>query len=61
MKYLCTMDADLRQCQLLDQTRKYCAGENVKCSFCEVEQKNNPQNPKGYVRQERWYEKYYRK
>lgn len=53
-KYICTLQAET-DCKYLSKDRKNCLG-NPACAFCYDNAENH-----GYVRQERWYEKYYRK
>lgn len=57
MKYLCTFAEDYNACKYLDRNTMYCTAENTTCSF-RKEVKIASQN--NYVREPRWYEKYYK-
>ena len=52
----CALDEDINTCQFFIRKNKECMNEKT-CSFQEKEKKNTGK----YVRQERWYEKYWRK
>lgn len=52
----CTLSADINNCPFCNKEDLTCKNEN-KCAFKEDIKHCN----KEYVRQERWYEKYYRK
>lgn len=53
----CTLAADINKCQYFNKETQECNNDE-KCSF---QSKDEEKNVTGYVRQERWYEKYYRK
>lgn len=54
----CKLDKDINNCPFCDKNNMECTNRDTKCCFrYEVEANNNNK----YVRQERWYEKYYRK
>ena len=54
---LCTLDADINKC-IYFSNGKYCIAKDMKCGMIgEDEQKPRYK----YVRQTRWYEKYYKK
>ena len=55
MKYLCTLEVETN-CELLIG-KDTCKG-NPACAFCAVDKPDDKQQ--GYVRKERWYEKYYK-
>ena len=57
-KYICNFDSDL-YCPNRLSDHIHC-NDNIQCSFCVEETKAQERNPKGYVRKERWYEKYYK-
>ena len=54
----CSLSEDINRCQFFDKKTKTCNNPN-KCSF---QNKGNEDitNPHGYVRKERWYEKYHK-
>lgn len=52
----CGLDEDINKCKFYDKENRDCHNPN-KCSYQEV---NNISNP-GYIRKERWYEKYYKR
>lgn len=53
----CTLVADINKCQYFNKETQECNNDG-KCSF---QSKDEEKNVTGYVRQERWFEKYYRK
>lgn len=57
--YRCELNIPDRQCPNLLADGIHC-NDNVKCSFCKDETLEE-QTKTGYVRQERWYEKYYKR
>lgn len=59
MEYICKLDSDL-DCPYRLEDKMHC-NNNDQCSFCMVEREEYEYNSKGYVRKERWYEKYYKK
>ena len=54
----CTLDKDINTCPYFSKD-EYCSNEN-QCSFQQIDEEKIVENLK-YVREERWYEKYYRK
>ena len=59
MEYICTLDVN-HSCKLLvkKDIKNFCEG-NASCSYYQQEAKVSA-TPAGYVRKERWYEKYYK-
>ena len=57
MRYLCTLDLPDLVCPF-HCNHKTCSG-NESCSYCVEDKRKKEARPKGYVRKERWYEKYY--
>jgi len=61
----CEMTKELRNCPFYDETGDRCsANEDIKCGFLyKIEETGNPDGniKNSYVRQPRWYEKYYQK
>lgn len=53
----CTLVTDINKCQYFNKETQECNNDE-KCSF---QRKDEEKNVTGYVRKERWYEKYYRK
>lgn len=53
----CTLPADINQCRFYNKDNMECSNDN-ECSFQESEEENIL--TKGYIREERWYEKYYK-
>lgn len=53
----CFLDKDINKCPYFLQAEEECISKS-KCSF---QEKINPKIDTGYVRKERWYEKYYKK
>ena len=53
----CTLPADINECPLCDKEKMEC-NKKDRCIFQENE---NAQPKEKYIRQERWYEKYYKK
>lgn len=60
MKYLCTFAEEYNTCKYLDRNTRYCRCDETKCGF-RKEIKFDIIQPTKYIRQERWYEKYYKK
>lgn len=60
VKYLCTFAEEYNTCKYLDRNTHFCKYENTQCGF-RKEIKLNVKSAEKYVRQERWYEKYYKK
>lgn len=58
MDYICKLDGDL-ECPNRLPDNIHC-NNNINCGFCVEEAKPQEYKPKGYVRKERWYEKYYK-
>lgn len=56
MKYLCTFAEDYNTCKYLNRNNMYCTAQNTKCGF---RKEILIEDPVGYERKERWYEKYY--
>ena len=55
----CTLPGDINNCQFYDEKNKSCNNQNY--SQCSFSKSIDPQNKSvGYVREERWYEKYYK-
>ena len=53
----CRLDPDINQCPHFDSNKGKCAIENESCGFYEKSKiKTEPE----YIRQPRWYEKYYK-
>lgn len=52
----CTLPADINSCEYFIPEGNHCRNEN-KCSFQDIP----TQSGEKYIRQERWYEKYYKK
>ena len=59
MDYICKLDSDL-ECPSKSPDNIHCNNNNTKCVFCVEEVKPQEYKPKGYIRKERWYEKYYK-
>lgn len=57
-KIICTLDKNINQCRFFDASDATCAREEP-CFFGEKKE-NAGNNNKKYVREERWYEKYYK-
>lgn len=55
----CALSIKANECPFCDKDKMECKNEN-KCSFQENED-NIIKTQDGYVRKERWYDKYYRK
>lgn len=55
----CSLSEDINQCQFFERKTKLCHNRNM-CSYQEDENEGIINNH-GYVRKERWYEKYYKK
>ena len=53
----CYLDKDINKCPYFLQKEQECISKS-KCSF---QEKIDPKIDCGYVRKERWYEKYYKK
>ena len=53
-----TLSADINNCPFCDKDSMLCKNEN-KCAFKQEKIEDNI-SPDGYVRKERWYEKYYK-
>jgi len=58
MMYICKLASDL-DCNNRLPDNIHC-NNNVNCGFCVEEAKIQKSQAKGYVRKERWYEKYYK-
>lgn len=56
---VCTFPKDINRCEYYDEKNSFCNNPN-KCSYQEDSERVNVVQKK-YIRQERWYEKYYRK
>lgn len=54
---LCTLDADINKC-IYFKNGKYCNANDSKCGMIGEEGKKPKQK---YIRQTRWYEKYYKR
>lgn len=60
VKYLCTFAEDYNTCKHLDRNTQYCKNENTQCGFRKEIKLDVNKPVEKYVRQERWYEKYYK-
>lgn len=52
--YICTLDKEYNECPLFDG-KGFCSAPNRSCGMLRIQEE-----PKKYVRKERWYEKYYK-
>lgn len=61
MKYYCTLEEDINSCQFFQREKGLCNG-NPQCGFCvcEKEEEQKVSYNYKYVREPRWYEKYYK-
>lgn len=53
----CLLDKDINKCPYFLLTEEECISK-TKCSY---QEKIDPETDCGYIRKERWYEKYYRR
>ncbi len=58
IQYICTLDIPEKTCVRLMNDGVHC-DNHTSCGFCKEENPKDMNKP-GYVRQERWYEKYYK-
>lgn len=58
MNYICKLNTEF-DCPMRLSDGVHC-NNNTKCGFCVAESQLQQRKIKGYVRKERWYEKYYR-
>ena len=56
----CTLSPDINTCKFYSPSDNSCSNPNEGCTFREDSSKSS-ELPTGYVREERWYEKYYKK
>lgn len=54
-KYICTLAKDINKCAYFDGIQ-HCNNPESKCGM----RHTNNQTEKGYVRKDRWFEKYYK-
>lgn len=52
---ICTMDEDIRDCSYLNPDKRRCDAQSTKCAYQMDENAKET-----YVREPRWYEKYYK-
>lgn len=52
----CNLSKEINNCPFCNKEKMECNNENTQCTFREREIEGN----KKYVRQDRWYEKYYK-
>lgn len=58
-KVICTLDKELNECPYYKADDQSCHSENP-CSFSRSDEEHSPKTGQ-YIREERWYEKYYKK
>lgn len=56
---ICLLPKENNKCRFFDKEKMECHNKVVGCGFQKIE-KINDKNASGYVRKERWYEKYYK-
>lgn len=61
-RYFCTLDIEIRNCPFLSKDLKYCNAEPSSCSFRKFDTIiiDTHETKQKYVREPRWYEKYYK-
>lgn len=59
MEKVCLLKGELNHCEYLGIDQR-CLASHSQCGMCVKLDCQEQETPKGYVRQERWYEKYYK-
>lgn len=59
MEKICLLKGDLNRCEYLGVEQK-CNAPHSQCGMVVKLNCQEQETPKGYVRQERWYEKYHK-
>lgn len=60
MEKICILKGDLNKCEYLGSEQR-CNAPHSQCDMCVKLDCQEQVTPKGYVRQERWFEKYNKK
>lgn len=60
MEKICILKGDLNKCEYLGADQK-CNAPHSSCGMCVKLDCQEQETPRVYVRQERWYERYYNK
>lgn len=56
----CLLAKDINTCPFYEPDVEQCTNENTKCTFRIPEDNDKPKERNRYVREPRWYEKYYK-
>lgn len=59
MEKICLLKSEFNHCEYLGEEQR-CEASHSQCGMCIKLDYKEPDTTKEYVRQERWYEKYYK-